>query len=474
MRLTAVFAAAMVLVLAGAAVFVYARLRDDLDEAIDESLAARAGALAVVAQRSGSDLGDAGPAALGEPDEAFSQVLGADGRVLAARGRVSGRALPPRLVRIGAREPVRVDMKVTGLDGTVRVLARPLPGTPGAVVVVGQSLGDRDETLTGLLVSFGIGGPIAVLVASLLGYGLATGTLRPVEAMRRRAAAVSLSAGDEALPLPEAHDEVRRLGETLNEMLDRLRRSFERERRFVADASHELRTPIAVLKTELETLLRRDHPPEMHDALVAAADEADHLARLAEDLLVLARASEGRLAVRPEPLDSHRVLASTRDRFGERAATEGRRIVVDAPAGLVLDADPMRLRQALGNLVDNALRHGGRDIVLAARAADGGVVVEVADGGHGFPAALGDRAFERFTRGDEARTRGGAGLGLSIVRAIADAHGGRASIASDPGGARVRLWLPAVPGIGWSQVHLSDGAQHARDTVTTPPQEENA
>ena len=123
--------------------------------------------------------------------------------------------------------------------------------------------------------------------------------------MRRRAREVSLTRAGERLPLPAARDEIRRLGETLNEMLDRLQRSFERERRFVADAGHELRTPVAVVKTELEGALRTgDYGPEVREALVAAVEECDRLAQLAEDLLVVARAAEGELPVRPEELDA--------------------------------------------------------------------------------------------------------------------------------------------------------------------------
>jgi two-component system, OmpR family, sensor kinase len=335
------------------------------------------------------------------------------------------------------------------------VLARPLRGAPGLVVVVGQSLDDRDETLTALLGSFAVGGPIAVLLASMLGYAVASGALRPVEAMRRRAAAVSLTSDDGLLPLPQAHDEVRRLGETLNAMIARLRRSLERERHFLADASHELRTPIAVLKTELETLLRRGgHPPEVQEGLLAAAAEADELARLAEDLLVLARASEGGLTVRPERLDASALLDDARVRFDSSAAAQGRRITVDVPAGVTVDADPPRIRQALGNLLHNALRHGAGEVSLSARATSGGAEIDVADEGSGFGDDFAARAFERFARGDGSRTRGGAGLGLAIVRAVAEAHGGRAEIVPDVHGARVRLWLPV------SQVHLS-GPVHA-------------
>ena len=422
-RLTAVFAVAMSLVLAGAALFVYLRLRADLDDAVNASLAARADSVA----RQG------GLAPSGDPEEYVTQVLRADGSVTAGPRQA---VLPPALVPAAARRPVVVERSVPGYEGTMRLLARP---SRGGVVVVGQSLDDRDETLSGLIASFAIGGPVAVVLASLLGYAVATAALRPVDAMRRRAQGVSLAA-DDVLPLPAARDEIRRLGETLNSMLARLRGSFERERRFVADASHELRTPIAVLQTELETLLRGEHPPEVREALLAAAEEADHLARLADDLLLLARTSEGRLEVRPEPIEAAALLEGARDRFDARAAAQGRRIELDVAEGIPLVADPLRVRQALGNLVDNALRHGAGDVVLCAREVHGGTAIEVADRGPGFAPGVADRAFERFARGDDARTRGGAGLGLAIVRAIAQAHGGSAEIV---GSARVRMWFPS-------------------------------
>ena len=305
---------------------------------------------------------------------------------------------------------------------------------------------DRDDVLGGLITAFAVGSPLAVLVASLLGYVLAGAALRPVDAMRARAAEVSLAPGDERLPLPAARDEIRRLGETLNDMLDRLSRAFERERRFVADASHELRTPVAVLKTELEGALRAgDHAPEVRAALVAAVEECDHLVQLAEDLLVMARSGDGRLPLRPETIAVGALLEGVRDRFTDRARERGRSIRV-AAGDVRVTADPLRVRQALGNLVDNALRHGEGEIRLVAAAADGGVELAVDDEGPGFADDIAGRAFERFARGDEARTRGGTGLGLAIVRAIAEAHGGTARIE----GAGVRLWLP-------SQGRLSGG-----------------
>jgi two-component system, OmpR family, sensor kinase len=235
---------------------------------------------------------------------------------------------------------------------------------------------------------------------------------------------------------------VRRLGETLNEMLDRLRRSFERERRFVADAGHELRTPVAVIKAELEGALRAGaHDPEVRAALVAALEECDHLAQLAEDLLVVARAADGELPVRREPVEVGSLLEGVRERFRDRARERERAIAVEHDGAVRLEADEFRLRQALGNLVDNALRYGEGEIALRSRRSGDEVELEVADHGPGFGPELAGRAFERFTRGDLARTRTGTGLGLAIVREIAEAHGGRAEIVAGDGGT-VRLSLP--------------------------------
>jgi two-component system OmpR family sensor kinase len=421
-RLTVAFAAAMALVLAVAGLFVYLWVRADLDESVDDALAARAAAVA----RSGAAAGLAG-----DDEDGFALVMVGD-RVVDSAG--------------GARGPVAAvggERVVPGIDGTARVLVRrdeAVAGGPaatrddagdgGAVIVVGQSLEDRDEVLSGLVAAFALGGPVAVLLASLLGYVLAGSAMRPVEAMRRRAAA-----GDERLPLPAAQDEIHRLGETLNALLARLRGSLERERRFVADASHELRTPLAVLKTELEAALRAPDPDE---AISAAIEEVDRLAQLAEDLLVIARSAEGELPVRREEVAARPLLEGVRDRFAERAARAGRSIEI-ADGDVTLTADPLRLRQALGNLVDNALRHGEGAVVLRAQADDGGVSLEVSDGGAGFAPDIAERAFERFARGDRARTRGGTGLGLAIVRAIAEAHGGRATL----DGATVRVWVPS-------------------------------
>jgi two-component system, OmpR family, sensor kinase len=446
LRLTVAFAAAMVIVLVAAALFVYLRQRDDLTDSIDHGLRSRSNDVAVLISGSDSDLEEVRGNRLTSSEASFVQVLAPDGRRLDRTGGFPGPALDPGDARRGSEGGVEyLEQNVPGLDGKARMLVRAV-NTRGRtfVVVTGAALDDRDDTLSGLLKSFLIGGPVAVLLASGIGYFLATAGFAPVEAMRERAKRISLTHGDERLPLPEAKDEVRRLGETLNDMIVRLRESFDRERRFVADASHELRTPIAILKTELETAIRNaDESTRVRESLLAALAEADGLAQLADDLLLIARASGGRLPVQRETLPVRDLLERARDRFADRAREHGREIDVDVAGDPRASVDPIRIRQALGNLLENALRHGSGEIRLSAQEEHAAIEIDVADDGPGFPAELDGRAFERFARAGGARTEGGAGLGLAIVRVIAEAHGGTAEIVNRPSpGATVRLRIP--------------------------------
>jgi len=457
-RLTAAFAIALVLVLAAAGLFVYLRLKNDFDESVTAGLHVRAGGVLAA--------GLASAGAPGEGEEGFAELLRPNGTVLDKSGGIRGPALRPGELReVAAGHELLFERRIPGVEGTARVFAT---SRGQRVVAVGQSLQDRDDALANVVTSFAIGGPVAVVLASLLGYGLATAGLRPVEAMRRRAREVSLGSGAERLPLPAAQDEIRRLGETLNEMLDRLRGSFDRERRFVADASHELRTPVAVIKAEVESALRAGGPdPEVREALLAAVEECDHLAQLAEDLLVVARTGEGELPTRPEPLDPRELLERVRERFSDRAREREREIRVDADDAGVVYADELRLSQALGNLVDNALRYGQGEIVLRARGAGGGLALEVSDEGQGFAPEFAERAFERFARGDRARTREGTGLGLSIVRTIAEVHGGRAEVVGG-GGATVRIWLPNGPEPGSASSQTAGVASRPEEISPMP------
>jgi signal transduction histidine kinase len=258
-----------------------------------------------------------------------------------------------------------------------------------------------------------------------------------------------------------ADDEIARLGTTLNGMLARLERAVERERAFVADASHELRTPLAILKTEIELALRGGRSTdELRDALHSAGEETDRLTELAEALLVIARADRGKLPLAPADVDSAQLLQGVSVRFEARVHASGRALVIDDEPRAQLTADPRRLEQALGNLVENALRHGSGSIHLGTTVHDGIVELHVHDEGRGFPPEFIAQAFERFTRADPARSRGGAGLGLSIVQMIARAHGGEARAANDAGGgARVTIELPvAGPGAAATATHMADGS----------------
>jgi signal transduction histidine kinase len=440
-RLTLVFAAATAVVLAGAAALVYVRVGGDLDRALDDQLRARSQDLAALVRRGGSL--DATRGELVESGESFAELVGTDGRVVDSTAPIGRRLLVSRGQLARARGgPVFVDRpSAPGLDEPARLLASPLGRR---VLVVGVTRENRAEILHSLRAAFLIGGPLALLLTSLAGYVLAGAALRPIEAMRARAAEISTSSLDERLPVSDANDEVARLGATLNEMLERLEDGVARERRFVADASHELRTPLALLKTELEVALRgRRSPVELEEAIRSAAATTDRLSRIADDLLVLARADRGRLVVDPEPTDVLDVLASVARRFEPAADADARSVDVEAGEALVADVDRMRVEQALTNMVDNALRHGGGAVTLAARRENGSLELHVLDEGGGFPDGFVAHAFEPFSRAEEARSGDGAGLGLAIVDAIARAHGGRAAAANRPGGgADVSIAVP--------------------------------
>lgn len=440
-RLTLAFSLAMAVVLAATAAVLYLRLSASLEETIDEGLEARAAVAAAPAASGEPELADGAVA----DDERFVQLLDLGGEVVDASPQVREQPLlrPDQLARVRAGAVVSFERtRVPGVDGPARLLAKPIETRDGKlIVVVGASLEERDEAVQGLLAELLVVGPVALLVASLLGYALAKAALRPVEAMRAEAAAISAADPGRRLPLPSSDDEVSRLGETLNDMLDRLEQALERERSFVADASHELRTPLALLKAELELALR--HPrsgAELEQALRSAAAETDRLTQLAEDLLVLARSDQGRLPLRHEPVSARNILSNVAERFRGRARASGRPIDLDAPDGLEVSGDATRLEQALGNLVENALRHGDGRVSLNAFERDGTVELHVLDEGAGFSRAFLPHAFERFSRADEARSGGGVGLGLAIAKVIAESHGGSAH-AANPGGGGADVWL---------------------------------
>jgi two-component system, OmpR family, sensor kinase len=446
-RVAAAFAVAMAAVLAASGLFLYLRLSSHLALALDRELQLRAQDLGALIRDPRATLATDSASRLVERGESYAQLVEPTGKVLDATKPLGQTRLLTRAEVDGARRaPTYVDKQsVPGLDDPSRILATSVRrGGRPLVLVVGATLQDRAETLASFRDELLIAGPIALILASGAGYLLAGLSLRPVEAMRRRAATISAETPGERLPVAPTGDELERLGRTLNEMLARLEAAVERERDFVADAGHELRTPLSLLRTELELALRQaGSADELREAVRRSSQEVDRLAQLSEDLLLIARSDRGRLPLRVEPLQAGDLFAAVRDRVEWRAETEHKTVVADTRDGTLVRADRLRLEQALTNMIDNALRYGGDEIRLEASSADGQVRLHVRDDGSGFPAGFLDRAFDRFARADGARGRGGAGLGLAIVRTIAEAHGGSAQAANgEPTGADVWISLP--------------------------------
>ncbi len=450
LRVTLVFAAIMAAVLAGTGLFLRLRLEHNLDRSINQDLQSRSEALISLIRTGELHFGEAVRSALHTRGESFAQVLTPAGTLFEphAQPNAGQPVLGFAEARRAARGPIFVERSgALSLGGPVRLLATPEGfERHHLVVVVGTSLAARDDALRGLTTLLEIGGPVALLLASLAAYWTVGAALRPVEAMRSRASEISAAQSDQRLPVPAAHDELRRLGETLNDMLDRLGAALERERAFVDDASHELRTPLAAHKGELELALHYGGTKEeLRSSIASAVAEADRLSQMAENLLVLARSDEGRMPIQPEPLEVRELFATVAGRLRVRAREADRRLQVDDPDGLAVEADRLRIEQALTNLVENALRHGGGQIRLWARAHDGRVELHVSDAGPGFAPDFLPHAFERFRRADPARAEEGAGLGLSIVAAIAQAHSGRAEARNAPaGGADVWIELASA------------------------------
>ena len=437
LRLTLAFAVVMAAVLAGMSVFVYVRVGNALVASVDQALVPQAREAAGRAHE-GHGLVD--------PDIGGGTTLA---ELVTTAGAVT-RSNPAHLPLLIPKRDLSRVVRGRRTHGTVtldhptgdwRYLAVP---TTGGVVIVARSLGAREESLHRLFRELLFASPLALLLASLAGYGLAAAALRPVEAMRRRAAAVSATEPGR-LPVPPGRDEISRLATTLNDMLGRLEAAFEHERRFVANASHELRTPLAMLRTELELALRRPRShEELHDAVRSAAQETNRLSQLAEDLLLIARADQGALPIRPERIPVEELFATVVERCARRVAERGREVVVRTTSASI-DVDPARIEQAITNLVENALAHGSGQIDLFAVERDDVVELHVTDAGAGFPDGFIERAFDRFSRADDGRNEGGSGLGLSIVALIAQAHGGSAGVANRLGGG-ADAWL-AVPRI---------------------------
>lgn len=447
LRLTLAFATVMAVVLGATGIFVHQRVESNLDSALAQSLRARVADIATLAQQSDSGLTEARlKGAIGTRGQ-VAQIVDSSGKVV---DQTPGLPRHPLIVTTSLTsafhggQPVAATARLAS-DQSVRLLAAPIRGQgQRLVVIVGQSTEQRDAALSNLTTQLLLGGAAALVLASLSGYALTGAAFRPVEAMRRRAATVSATDLGSRLPSASGNDELGRLGRTLNEMLARIEGSVMRERTFISDASHELRSPLSALRTELE-LIARDRPSgrALQLATDSAIDETDRLRRLTDDLLLLTRADEDRIVLRATDVQAADLLEAAAER-AQRGAPDGPPIAVSAPSSAPMTVDPDRLGQALDNMLSNALRYAATRIELTARIGANSLELHVLDDGPGFPTDYLPHAWERFTRADPARTDEGTGLGLSIVRTVAELHGGRASVANRPdGGADVFISVPS-------------------------------
>ena len=441
-RLSVIFGLVTALVLTLFGLYVYGETRASLTAAVDQGLQSRARVItAAIPRLSHGLVTDTG--VYGQPDEAFAQVLAASGAVVDTTVNIRGRHL------LGLRQLRAVTAaafftrQLRGFDDPIRLFAtrNTVRGGPG-FTVVGETLGDTNDAASQLARHY-LTGALATLVGVvLLGWLLVRAALRPVERMRHQASVISLDEATGPLAVSRADDELSRLARTLNSMIDRLRQTHARERRFIHYASHELRTPLTALRAELDLALDRPRTVgELTSAVASAGEEVDRLIRLAEDLLVLATAERG-------PTALHRSDVGLADLVGA-AVSAARSRTGPGPVSITVTADDAiasldrgLVRQALDNLLDNALRHApaGSQVTVQASYHGDRVVVTVADQGAGFPEQFVARAFEPFARADPQSA--GSGLGLAVVDAVARAHGGTAEAGNSPdGGAYVTAQL---------------------------------
>lgn len=455
LRLALLFSlAAAVAVSVGGLVFT-TELSGGLRSSVETSLQVRAADLVQqlpdAAGPGGLQVGNSAPAPnspTGADTEELTQVIGPGGRVLDSSGFDTNTPVLSSAQLAEARHRgTIVESHVGSSNDHILLLA--VPASPsGTVVVVGQSLSTVDEAVSGVILAISVGGVVAVVGAALAAWLVAGAALRPVERMRRQAAEISENDADAQLSVPHSGDEIAALGHTLNELLHRLHGALSRQRGFAAAAGHELRTPLAVLKAELELAGHPDHTnTDLSEAIGRAAAETDRVIDLAHRLLLLAQGDEGGLQLAPFPTDLRQLASEAADAFGAACSASGVTLRIDAPDPVVAAVDPAAYRQILDNLLSNALRHGGpgSTIVVSLDVLDGAAVLAVADEGPGFPPGFLPRAFDRFSRSDDSRSGpvGGAGLGLAIVKSLAEAQGGRASAANlEHRGAVVTVEVP--------------------------------
>jgi len=337
--------------------------------------------------------------------------------------------LPPSGFRIVSLPPL----------GRILVSATPLAvhGRPVGTAFVGRSLAPIDRTLATLRRVFGASLAAGCLLAALAGYLFTGVLLQPIDRITRTARRIGAQSLGQRLRLRGPDDELTRLAAAFDEMLERLEAAFAREQRFASDAAHELRTPLAIMKTDLDVALRQDRTPDDYRAVLTnLREETERLIRLAEDLLWLARS--GADTPHPaEPLLLDAVVLEVVDRLAAEAARNGVALDASVLEPLEIWGHPERIQRAIFNVLDNAVKYtpaGGR-VAVSVQDVDGHTTIAIQDTGQGIPAEHLAHIFKRFYRADEAapRSRGGAGLGLAIAKELAEAEGGTLRVQSRPG-----------------------------------------
>jgi signal transduction histidine kinase len=377
------------------------------------------------------------------------QVVDAQDRVRAASigaDRLVPLLRPEELAAARAGQHSFVPGERVGETGPLRVVAVPAgPASDPQTVIVARSVAEVRQGVTllraGLLVAY----PLLLLVLAALAWRVLGATLRPVEALRAGAAAITDGESANRLPVPVPRDEIHRLAVTLNDMLDRLAAARARQRAFVADAAHELRSPLANIRTELEVAQRLGSRSDWDAVSDNVLTDVERLTRLVDDLLLLARADDAPVRGQGSPVEVAALLAEVAERY--RAA----RVPVSAPVSVAdgplwTTGGPDALRRIVGNLVDNAVRHAAGRVVLGVARSGAELLVTVTDDGPGIPADDRERVFDRFTRLDDGRARdgGGAGLGLAIVAELVRRNGGTVLLTDARPGVRVEVRLPVA------------------------------
>ena len=377
---------------------------------------------------------------------AQAQVLAPDGDVLSVTRALLGSPAVYRLAP-GSDTPVRQNAANVVLSGEVTAAATraTVSGQPVTIVTMTTTdpLTQINETFARLLL---IGVPGILVLAGTTVWLVVGRALRPVEQIRQAVTEITAADLSQRVPEPGTGDEIGNLARTMNDMLTRLDDSAYRQRRFVADASHELRSPLAAIRTTLEVGLAHPEAAPWPDIAGRAVRQTERLEALIQQLLLLAKADDRQLAARREPVDLAALLHELA--AAASASRAGRDVVIDItapPAAVTVTGDPEQLSRLFRNIIDNSVRYARHEVCVTIAMREAVVQVEVSDDGPGIPAAERERVFDRFVRLDPSRERasGSAGLGLAIAREIAAAHGGHITITEAPsGGARVTINLP--------------------------------